>query len=191
MARSGATIYVRATILPGGRRVRAGMSIQRQVGVIDVLVRRGLKNEDFCLLLAKECIVLIRERARDEILPGAFGYTSIHVREHNHPLDEDICKAVDNKGNIVIPYDRLRSVRLTRRFSSGTMRREYMILLKYLDSMEKEKAVSAILSPPDTAARGNIGKKFNRAVETEQHALTVESLLKAAIPKDGVFVAEL
>ena len=72
------------------REAVGGASTKKGDKAIDVLVRKGMKNQDFCLLLTKDGVVLVRERSRDQIHPGAFGYSSVHIREHDHPSAENI-----------------------------------------------------------------------------------------------------
>ena len=64
-----------------------------------------MKNQDLCLLLTKVGIVLVREKSRDEIRPGSFGYSSFHIREHDHPSAENIDREMHDEKNLVIPYD--------------------------------------------------------------------------------------
>jgi len=154
---------------------------------IDVLVRSGMKNQDFCLLLTKHSIVLIREKSRNEIYPGAFGYTSVHIREHDHPSADNIDMAALDVHSIVIPYDRLKSIHFHRGFSSSTMRREYVILLRYLDASRKERRLSAVLTPPPGRTSGN---RLDRT-EASKYAMEVKGILVEALPDRSVFVADV
>jgi len=157
---------------------------------IDVLVRRGMKNQDFCLLLTKDGIVLVRERSRDEIHPGAFGYASVHIREHDHPSAENIDREAHDEKNLVIPYDRLRKIHFRRGFSSCTMRREYIIFLNYLDASQKERKLSAVLTPPLHPSGRISGNRLNRTAASK-HAIEVKETLAEALPISGVFVADV
>jgi hypothetical protein len=163
-------------------------TMENGIRAIDVLVRRGMRSQDFCLLLTKDSIVLVREKGRDEIHPGAFGYASVHIREHDHPSYENIDKVEHDMKNLVIPYDRLRKIQLRQGFSSSTMRREYIILLTYLDASMKERKMSAVLtSPPQQKGRGT-GYWLSRAMANE-YAREVRRLLAEALPASCVFVA--
>jgi hypothetical protein len=164
--------------------------MEKGVRAIDVLVRRGMKNQDFCLLLTKDGLVLVRERSRDEIHPGAFGYSSVHIREHDHPSSENLDSAARFGQNVVIPYDRLKKLHLRRGFSCCTMRREYIILLNYLDLAEKERKLSAILTPPSQPSGRTVGNRSDRTAAVK-NAMEVKGMLAEALPTSGVFVADV
>jgi len=167
-----------------------GGRIERVVRAIDVLVRRGMKNLDFCLLLTKDGIILIREGSRDEIHPGAFGYASVHIREHDHPSAENIDRAAHSGKNLVIPYDRLRKIHFRRGFSSSTMRREYVILLNYLDASQKERKLSAVLMPPSHPSGRASGNRPKRTAMSE-HAIEIRGILAEALQASGVFFSDV
>jgi hypothetical protein len=167
-----------------------GGSIERDIKAIDVLVRRGIRNQDFCLLLTKDGIVLVRERGRDEIHAGSFGYASVHIREHDHPSAENIDRAAHSEENLVIPYDKLRKICFRRGFSSCTMRKEYLILLSYLDASQKQRRLSAVLMPPPHPSDRVSDNRPRRTVISE-HAMEVKGLLAEALPANGVFVADV
>ena len=169
---------------PGGGDIEEGMK------AIDVIVRKGLKNQDFCLLVTKNGIVLIHERSREEIYPGAFGYTSVQRREHNHPVLEDIESAARGSGNLVIPYAMLRKVHLRRGFSASTMRREYIMDLDYLDESRKERSMSLVLTP-SPAPGGGVFKGPLGRVALSEYVIEVKRTLVEALPVGGVFVADV
>ena len=171
-------------------QVVGGGSVEKGAEAIDVLVRRGTKNQDFCLLLTKDGIVLVREESRNEIHPGAFGYSSVHIREHDHPSGENIEAAVRGTQNIVIPYDRLKRIRFHRGFSSCTMRREYIILLNYLDASQKERRLSAVLTPPPPPSGRVSVNRLDRAAASK-YATEVKGILTGALPERCVFVADV
>lgn len=157
---------------------------------MDVLVRRGMKNQDFCLLLTKVGIVLVREKSRDEIYPGSFGYSSVHLREHDHPSAENIDREAHDEKNLVIPYDRLRRIHFRRGFSSCTMRMEYIILLRYLDASQKERKLSAILTTPPPLG-GRISENRLNRTAASKNAMEAKEILAEALPISGVFVADV
>lgn len=163
--------------------------MERTLKAIDVLVRRGMKSLDLCLLLTKDGIVFVRERGRDEIHPGAFGYASVHIREHDHPAAENMDGAGLTEKNLVIPYDRLRKIHFRRGFSSYTMRREYFLLLDYLDASQKERRLVAVLTPPSNPSGRVSGNRLNR-IAVSEYAMLVKEFLTDALPVSGVFVAE-
>jgi len=167
-----------------------GGSIEKGVKAIDVLVRIGMKNQDFCLLLTKDGIILVREKSRDEIHPGVFGYTSVHIREHDHPSAENIDEAARGGKNLVIPYDRLRNAHFRRGFSSSTMRREYIILLDYLDASQKERRLSAVLMPPPSPGGRTSWNPLTRTA-TREHAKEIKGILAEALPVSGVFISDV
>ncbi len=165
-----------------------GGGMEKGVKVIDVLVRRGVKNQDFCMVLARDGIILVRESRRDKISPGAFGYAPVHIREHDHPSAENIDAAAHNEKNLVIPYDRLTKVSFRRGFSSCTMRREFIILLCYLDASQKGRRLSAVITPPSS---GQIAwGRLSRTAAIE-HAMDIKGFLAEALPAGGVFVADV
>lgn len=153
-------------------------------------MRIGTKNQDFCLLLTKDGIVLVREASRNEIHPGAFGYASVHIRLHDHPSGENIGVAALGKQNIVIPYGRLKGIRFHRGFSSCTMRREYIILLNYLDASQKERRLSAVLVPPPSPSDRIPVNRLDRAA-AGKYAMEVKGILTEALPERCLFVADV
>ena len=164
--------------------------MEKGAKAIDVLLRRGMKNQDFCLLLTKDGIVLVREKCRDEIRPGAFGYASVHIREHDHPSTENTDRAVYGEENLEIPCDRLKRIHFRRGFSSGTMRMEYIILLNYLDTSGKERKLTAVLTPPPPPGGRISGNRLNRTAAS-MHAMEVRGILADAFPMSGVIVADV
>jgi len=162
--------------------------MEKGVKAIDVLVRRGMKNQEFCLLLTKDSIVLVREKGRDEIHAGAFGYASVHIREHDHPSSENIDKAEHDERNLVIPYGRISKIQFRQGFSSSTMRRGYIILLNYLDASMKERKMSAILTPPQHYGGRVAGYWLSRAAVSE-YAREVKGILVEALPASCALVA--
>ncbi len=167
-----------------------GGSLEKGDKAIDVLVRRGMKNQDFCLLLTKDGVVLVRERSGDQVHPGAFGYSSVHIREHDHPSADNIERAAHDEKNLVIPYDRLRRIHLRRGFSSCTMRMEYIILLDYLDASQKGRKLSAVLTTPPAPGGQTSGNRMNRAA-AGKNAVAVKGILAEALPTSAVFVADV
>ena len=161
--------------------------MEKGAEAIDVLVRSGMKNQDFCLLLTKHGIVLVPEKSRNEIHPGAFGYASVHIREHDHPSADNIDMAAHSEQNLVIPYDRLKRIHFHRGFSSCTMRREYIILFSYLDASQKERKLSAVLTPPPDRVSGN---RLDR-IAASKYAMEVKGILTEALPERCVFVADV
>jgi hypothetical protein len=157
---------------------------------IDVLVRRGMKNQDFCLLLTKDGIVLVRENSRDEVHPGAFGYASVHIRKHDHPSGENVDRAAHDGKNLVIPYDRLKKVSFRRGFSICIMRREYIILLNYLDASQKVRRLSTVLSTPLHPNGRSTGNRPNR-MASDKNAMEVKGILAEVPAISGVFVADV
>lgn len=172
------------------REAVGGGSIEKGVMAMDVLVRIGMKNRDFCLVLTKDGIILVREKSRDEIHPGAFGYASVHIREHDHPSAESIDGAALGEKNLVIPYDRLRKLHFRRGFAGCTMRREYIILLDYLDASQKERKLSAVLMPPPQPS-GRISWNRLKRTAVIEHAMEVKKILAEALPVSGVFVSDV
>ncbi len=164
--------------------------MEKRDKAIDVLVRRGMKNQNFCLLLTKDGVVLVRERSGYQVHPGAFGYASVHIREHDHPSAENIERAAHDEKNLVIPYDRLRRIHLRRGFSSCTMRIEYIILLDYLDASRKERKLSAVITAPPAPGGQTPWNRMNRAA-AGKNALEVKGILAEALPTSAVFVADV
>jgi hypothetical protein len=172
------------------REAVGGGSIEKDVKAMDVLVRIGMKNQDFCLVLTKEGIILVREKSRDKIHPGAFGYSSVHIREHDHPSAENIDGAAHGEKNLVIPYDRLRKLHFRRGFTGCTMRREYIILLNYLDASQKVRRLSTVLSTPLHPNGRSTGNRPNR-MASDKNAMEVKGILAEVPAISGVFVADV
>lgn len=157
---------------------------------MDVLVRIGMKNRDFCLVLTKDGVILVREKSREEIHPGAFGYASVRIREHDHPSAENIEGAAHGEKNLVIPYDRLKKLHFRRGFAGCTMRREYIILLDYLDASQKERRLSAILMPPPQPSGRISWNRLNRTAMME-HAMEIKRIFAETLPVSGVLVSDV
>jgi hypothetical protein len=172
------------------REAYGGGYMEKDIKAIDVLVRKGIRNLDFCLILTKDGIVLAKERGRDEIRPGAFGYSSVHIRDHDHPSAENIDGALHDEKNLVIPYDRLRRIHLRRGFSSCTMRREYIVLLNYLDASKKARRLSTVLMPPPDSKGRDSWNRLDRTAAVK-HAMEIKEILSEAFPESGVFVADV
>lgn len=167
-----------------------GGTSEKGLGIVDVLIRKRLDNQDFCLLLASDRVVLMRERSRTEILPGVFGYSSVHVREHDHPSMENMEVLDHDKDSLVIPYERLRSIHLRRGFSCSTMRREYILDLEYVDESGGARRLAAVVSPPQLPGGTLFGKRFDRD-SAVSHAKAVRQILSEALADRSVFVSEI
>jgi hypothetical protein len=132
----------------------------------------------------------VRERSRDEIYPGAFGYASVHIREHDHSSAENMDGTLHGESDLVIPYERLRKIHFRRGFSSCTMRREYFMLLNYLDASQKERRLSVVLTPsPDPSGRIS-GNRPSRIAASE-YAMKIKKVLEEALPAIVVLVADV
>jgi hypothetical protein len=172
-----------------GRRTGGGQ-MQKTIGVIDALGRKGLNNRAYCLLLTEKSIFLIRERIRDDIIPGVFGYTMIHVRVHTHPEDQELAKLTESRDNMIIPYERLKRVWIVKRFSSTTMKREHKVAIEYLDSsMRPRKFLAAIVPPSPPNAHGK-GAKTDRAAAIRAYAMEAKELFKRALPDNTGIITE-
>ncbi len=164
--------------------------MQKTIGVIDALMRKGLSNRAYCLLLTEKSISLIRERIRDDIIPGVFGYTMIHERVHNHPDDQELAKLTESKDNMIIPYERLKKVWIVKGFSSATMRSEYKVAMEYLDSsMRPRKFLAAIVPPSPPNAHGK-GARTDHAAAIRAYAMEARDLFKRALPDNVGIVTE-
>ncbi len=188
----------------GTRRTNNAKCLERDTGVvssgggrsekgieaIDVLVRRGMKNIDFCLLITKDGVLLLQEKCRNEIIPGAFGYSSVHIREHDHPSGEAIEKRASEGDRIMIPFDSIRKVHFRRGFSISTMRRGYIISLSYMDSSGTQRTMSALLTPP-TGRSGPVSTDRLTRKMVIDYAMEVKRILVEASPLKGVLVADV
>ena len=167
-----------------------GGRMEKGIEAIDVLVRRGVKNIDFCLLITKDGVLLLPEKARNEIIPGAFGYSSVHIREHDHPSGEAIEERASGGDRIMIPFENIRKVHFRRGFSSSTMRREYIISLLYMDSSGTQRTMSALLTPP-TSRSGSASTDRLRRKMVMDYAMEVKRILAEASPLKGILVADV
>jgi len=70
------------------------------------------------------------------------------------------------------------------------MRKEYIILLNYLDASRKERKLSAVPMPPPHPSGRISGNRLNRTAASE-HAMEVKGILAEALPVSGVFVADV
>jgi hypothetical protein len=164
--------------------------MQKTLGVIDALGRKGLNNRAYCMLLTEESIFLIRENIRADIIPGAFGYTMTHFRIHDHPADQDLAKLTDSRDNTIIPYERLKRVWIVRGFSSTTMRREYKVAIEYLDSSMRPRKFLAAIVPPSTSMPSGKSAKTDRAAAIRAYAIEAKELFKRALPVNTGIVTE-
>lgn len=149
-----------------------------------------MDNQDYCLLLAKDGIVLMRERSRNEIHAGVFGYTSAHIREHEHPSAENIEAVAHDRNNLMIPYARLKRIHFRRGFTCSTMRREYMLVIEYTDDLQIGRRIVAVVTPPPLPGSGVFGSRLDRTA-AGGHALEVRRILSEALPDGSILVAEI
>lgn len=146
--------------------------------MIEALGRKGLRNEAYCLLLTDQSIFLIRERIRDEVIPGVFGYTSTQTRVHVHPDAEEL---TGNKDIATIPYERIAGVRIARGFSSTTMRREFKIVIDYKDASERPRRFLAVIVPPQSEAVHGQEPKYDRLSSIRDYAIEAKGLLERSL----------
>ncbi len=157
--------------------------------VIETLRRKGLSNEACSLLLMEAGIFLMRDRMKEEVVPGAFGCAVRWTSEHAAP--DDACLADLTKGNDreFIPFERLKRVRIARGFSGMTLRREYKVVLDYQDLSRKTKRFFATIMPPLGAAPGGGGMRGHGAAAMV-YAKGIEELLGRALSGHAGTVTE-
>ena len=158
-----------------------GEHLQKTLGMIEALGRKGLKNIAYCLHLTDEGIFLIQERIRDDVIPGVFGYTSTQTREHVHLNAEELTNLTENKDSVIIPYGRIMGVRIIKRFSSTTMRRAYKLTIEYLDSSKRQRRFLADIVPPVPPSVHGRKLKQDRAASIRAYAMEAEELLRRAL----------
>lgn len=158
-----------------------GGHLRKALGMMDILAREGLRNRAYCLVLADNCLLFLNERVCDESVPGAFGFTPIHTREHSHPKDEEDAQLTENRASLVIPYERLRRVTISKGFSSVTMRWGYKLDLEYLDPSNRSKRLVAIIVRPDSLADSGRESKAARGDFMRAYAVESEGLLRRSL----------
>jgi hypothetical protein len=167
-----------------------GEHLLKTLGMIEALGRKGLKSKAFCLFLTDKGIILIQEIIRDEVVPGAFGYSSTKTREHVHPEVEDLAKLTENKDSVIIPYEKIRGIWIAKGFSSTTMRREYKITIEYLDPSEKQRRFLADIVPPLPPNVHGQGLKRDRAASIRAYVLEAEETLRRALPDNMGIISD-
>jgi len=164
-----------------------GEQLSKALGMIDILAREGIRNRAYCLVLTDSCLLLMTERVCEKVLPGAFGYALIHVREHAHPSEEQLEKLADDAESVIIPYERIRKVIVARGFSTVTMRMGYKLELEYLDSSDRRRRIKASIVPPDLQAGADHESNVARSASKRTYAIKAEEMLRQSLAgKQGV-----